>query len=261
MNFINPFDLLEIDTPDNESIKKAKHRKLVEIELNDGFLEIGNQKLSKSEFIRLIDKLDDNKIKIMYFFVKRDTNLSNFLLNNDIRFFYFYQSHKAYQNQDFINFISPYFAESFNELLLKAFKSGSSSIIDKLFSVTLLVNNKYSDKLYINLSILLDEKIEELQKIRDSIDKDVDSIINAIKSIINIDLLNTLPNFFQKQRNKIAITLHDIFIYFWKSFNDLQFSCNIISYALRIEIDDAEIKLKLNNALKVTFDNRVVVPL
>lgn len=91
MNFINPFDLLEIDTTDSEVIKKAKRRKLADIELNDGFLEFGNQKISKSEFIRLVDELDDNKRKNMYFFITKDTNLNSFLSNNDVRFFYLYQ--------------------------------------------------------------------------------------------------------------------------------------------------------------------------
>jgi hypothetical protein len=52
MNFINPFDLLEIETTNSDAIKKAKRRKLADIDLNDGFLEVGNQKISKSEFIK-----------------------------------------------------------------------------------------------------------------------------------------------------------------------------------------------------------------
>jgi hypothetical protein len=52
MNFINPFDLLEIETTDSDAIKKAKRHKLADIELKDGFLEFRNQKTSKSEFIQ-----------------------------------------------------------------------------------------------------------------------------------------------------------------------------------------------------------------
>lgn len=44
MNFINPFDVLEIET--------TERHKLADIELNDGFLEFGNQKIWKSEFIK-----------------------------------------------------------------------------------------------------------------------------------------------------------------------------------------------------------------
>jgi hypothetical protein len=46
MNFINPFDLLEIETTDSDAIKKAKRHKLADIELNDGFLKFGDQKIS-----------------------------------------------------------------------------------------------------------------------------------------------------------------------------------------------------------------------
>jgi hypothetical protein len=158
MTFINPFDLLEIETTDSDVIKKAKRHKLADIDLNDGFLEFGNQKISKSEFIKLLDELDDDRKKKMYLFIKKDINLSKFLLNGDIRFFYLYRPYKAYQNQYFINFISPYFAESFNKLLVKAFNTGKSEYVNKLFSVPLLINQKNTDNLYKNLSMVLNEK-------------------------------------------------------------------------------------------------------
>ncbi|MFI3189115.1 hypothetical protein BCS42_07145 [Crenothrix sp. D3] len=257
-NFINPFDLLEIDVTDSEVIKKAKRRQLADIELNDGFLEIGNQKISRSEFIKIVDKLDDNKTKNMYFFIKKNTHLNELLLNNDVKFFYLYQPYKAYQNQDFINFISPYFAESFSQLLLKAFKTGSNAIVDKLFSVPLLVNQEHTDKLYKNLSRLLDEKIEEFKDIKNSVDEGIDDedasdIIEAFEAIIDIDLLNLLPNYFQKQRNDIAIILWHIDDAIWKIIKDLQVSYNIIYYALRIEIDGTT-KIRLNGALKQLND-------
>lgn len=257
-NFINPFDLLEIETTDSDTIKKAKRRKLADIELNDGFLEIGSQKISRSEFIKLVDELDDNKTKNMYFFIKRDTHLNKLLLNNDVRFFFLYQPHKAYQNQDFINFISPYFAESFSQLLLKAFKTGNSSHVNKLFSVPLLINQEHTDKLYKNLSRLLSEKIEELEDIKNSVDEGIDdedfsNIMEAFESIVDIDLLNSLPNYFQKQRNDIAMMLWNIDDAIWKIIKDLQVSYNIIYYALRIEIDGTT-KIRLNDALKQLND-------
>jgi hypothetical protein len=257
-NFINPFDLLEIETTDSDTIKKAKRRKLADIELNDGFLEIGNQKVSRSEFIKLVDELDDNKTKNMYFFIKRDAHLNKLLLNNDVRFFFLYQPHKAYQNQDFINFISPYFAESFSQLLLKAFKTGNSSHVNKLFSVPLLVNQEHTDKLYKNLSRLLSEKIEELEDIKNSVgegidDEDVSNIMEAFESIIDIASLNSLPSYFQKQRNDIAMMLWNIDYSIWGIIKDLQVSYNIIYYALKIEIDGTT-KIRLSEALKQLND-------
>jgi hypothetical protein len=253
MNFINPFDLLEVETTDNDAIKKAKRRKLADIELNDGFLEIGNQKISRSEFIKLADELDDNKKKKMYFFIKNGINLNKLLLNGDIRFFYLYQPHKAYQNQDFINFVSPYFAESFNQLLLKAFKTGNHTIVNKLFSVPLLVNQEHTDKLYKNLSRLLSEQLEELQDIKDNIDEDVSDIIDTFESIIDIDSLNSLPSYFQKQRNDIATILRHISVDVFNKFDNLQIACNIINHALKIEIDGTT-KIRLNEALKQLND-------
>lgn len=249
MKFINPFDLLELDTTDSEAIKKAKRRKLADIELNDGFLELVEQKISKSEFIKLVDELDDNKRKMMYFFVKRNTHLSLFLSKNDVKFFYLYQSHKAYQNQDFINFISPYFAESFNKILLRAFKSGNSAAVNKLFSIPLLVNHQDTDKMYKNLTRLLNDKTEELQEIKNFCDEDVDDIIDAIKFIISVDLLNSLPSYFQSNRNDIAMELRHISVNIWNEFNDFQISCDIIYYALKIEIDGIT-KIKIHDALK-----------
>ncbi|MEI6707991.1 MAG: hypothetical protein WCK96_12755 [Methylococcales bacterium] len=247
MNFINPFDLLEVETTDNDAIKKAKRRKLADIELNDGFLEIGNQKISRSEFIKLVDELDDNKTKNMYFFIKKNIHLNELLLNNDVKFFYLYQPHKAYQNQDFINFVSPYFAESFSQLLLKAFKTGNNAIVDKLFSVPLLVNQEYTDKLYKNLSRLLNEQIDELRDISPN-DKNINSIENNCKSVANIELLNSLPDFFQKQRNDIAMELRNIAIRVY-NFRYTQISYNIVCYAQRIKIDGL-IKIKVQKEVE-----------
>ena len=252
MNFFNPFDLLELDTPAIEAIKKAKKIKLAEIELDDGFLEWRTYKISKSDFIKLVDELDDDKRKEFYWVIKNDIKLNKFLTENDIIFFYLYEPRKVYNNNDFINFISPYFSERFNDLLLKAFKSNNINIVNKLFSVPILVNHEHRDMLYNNLTRLLNEKAEELQTsifFEDKIKKDLSDIEDYIHFNINPSLLNALPDYFQKQRNDIANALRHISVDVWNDFEELDTAFNIIHYALSIRTDGAT-KVSLNDSLK-----------
>ena len=244
MNFINPFDLLELDTIDSEAIKKSRRRKLADIELNDGFLDYGNHKVSKSDFIKLVDQLDDDNKKMMYLFIKKDVHLNRFLLNNDIGFFYYYKPQNGYENPDFLDFISPYFAESFNVVLSKAFKTGESNIVKKLFSVPTLVNHEYVSKLYQNLTRLLVEDYEKLKEI--TLTKiNINSIETRSKLLANVELLNSLPDYFQKQRNDIASELKEISIrvYNFGYHGDsdkaiyYQTSYNIICHAQQLKID------------------------
>ena len=87
----------------------------------------------------------------------------------------------------FFIFISPYFAESFNKLLVKAFKAkNNTTAIHKLFSVPLLINSEHTDKLYKNLARLLNKNIEELQSIK-PVDENISDIENNCKSIVNFE--------------------------------------------------------------------------
>ncbi len=124
MNFVNPFELLDVAETDAVSIKKAKKRKLAEFDLSDdGIIEVGNQKVTKSDFIRAIDELDNNDKAEFYLFVKNNPRLNAFLTNGDISFFTNFRQESIYSDVNFINFVSPYFAEQYNKVLLETYQN------------------------------------------------------------------------------------------------------------------------------------------
>ena len=181
---------------------------------------------------------------MMCLFIKNDFYLNRFLSNNDIGFFYYYQPQKIYENTEFLDFISPHFSKSFNEVLLKAFKAGDFSIVNKLFSIPALVNHEYVSKLYQNLTRLLVEDYEKLKEIIPT-KKNINSIETSSKLFANVELLNSLPDYFQKQRNDIAKELKEISIrvYNFGYHGDsdkaifFQASYNIICHAQLLKID------------------------
>lgn len=53
MKFVNPYEVLELDTPDNSEVKKAKRRKLTEFDLSDdGSIEFKSIKIHKADFLK-----------------------------------------------------------------------------------------------------------------------------------------------------------------------------------------------------------------
>jgi hypothetical protein len=88
MNFINPFELLDISEVDPASIKKAKRRKLTEFDLSDdGTIEFGGEKITKSDFIRVTDELDNSDKSEFYLFLANNPQLNSFLTYRKTSFF------------------------------------------------------------------------------------------------------------------------------------------------------------------------------
>ena len=267
MTFTNPFELLELDFHDKEAIKKAKRRKLAEFDLSDdGTIEVGTQKVIKSDFIRVTDELDNPDKVEFYLFVKGNPRLNAFLTMGDTSFFTNYRQESIFSDADFISFISPYFAEQYNKVLLQAFNDDNLPLLKKIVANPPLVNGLYLDKSYRGLSQLLKSIEEGLHEIRTEIDNEesyydedtVGELEVDLREKANNDAINILPSYFQSQRNEIAQKVRNISVAVFNGINDAEASFRIVSYSLEFNVNNLT-KQKLQKdyeQLKEIYENR-----
>ena len=88
MQFINPYELLEVENPDASVVKKAKKRKLAEIRLSDdATIEYESKIITESLFNNIIGQLDDVSASNFYQQLMQDKDLSSFLKFGELDFF------------------------------------------------------------------------------------------------------------------------------------------------------------------------------
>lgn len=244
MNFINPIELLDVVETDAAVIKLAKRRKLLEFELSDdGMIEAGNRKVSKSDFLRVTDELDNNDKAEFYFFIKNKLSLNAFLKNGNTTFFAYFRHESIYSDREFIEFVSPYFAAQYSKALLKTFVLNDSNLLMEIVGKPLLTTTADAEEAYKGLSDHLKKLERELQTIRDEIDNEesyydefkVDELVSDLRGKINVKSINALPNYFQLRINKLAQNLRNISVVVFNSINDVEESFRIISLSLELE--------------------------
>lgn len=247
MNFINPFELLDVSEVDASSIKKAKRRKLTEFDLSDdGSIEFGGRKITKSDFIRVTDELDNSDTAEFYLFLANSPKLNAFLTHGDASIFSNFRQESIFSDAGFINFISPYFAEQYNKVLLEAYQNEDIGLVKKIVANPPLVNGKDTDNAYIGLSKFLKNVEEELHEIRTEIDNEesyydedtVDELVEDLSNKAYANFINVLPNYFQAQRNEIAQKIRNISVAVFNSINNADVAFQIISYSLEFSTNN-----------------------
>lgn len=247
MNFINPFELLDVSEVDAASIKKAKRRKLTEFDLSDdGTIEFGKGKVTKSDFIRATDELDDSDRAEFYLFLVNSPKLNAFLTYGDTSVFSNFRQESIFSDAGFINFISPYFAEQYNKVLLQAYHDENISLLKRIVANPPLVNEKDREKAYIGISNLLKNIEAELHEIRTEIDSEesyydestIDELVEDVSNKADANFINVLPNYFQIQRNEIAQKIRNISVAVFNSISNADVAFQIISYSLEFSTNN-----------------------
>jgi hypothetical protein len=247
MNFINPFELLDVSEVDAASIRKAKRRKLTEFDLSDdGTIEFGNRKITKSDFIRVTDELDNSEKAEFYLFLSNSPKLNAFLTHGDTSVFSNFRQESIFSDAGFINFISPYFAEQYNKVLLEAYQNEDIGLVKRIVANPPLVNGKDTEKAYSGLSKFLKNVEAELHEIRTEIDNEesyydedtVEELVDDLSSKVYANHINALPNYFQAQRNEIAQKVRNISVAVFNSINNADVAFQIISYSLEFSTNN-----------------------
>lgn len=251
MEFINPVEILKLENVgaayiNAESIKKAKRKLFVDIELSDNAEYYGRQ-LTKSDCERVIDELDnENKKEYYYQLATALQPLNSYLASgNDNFFLHPFKQESIYHLSDFIAFINPFFAENFDRSLFKAFKDNDSSLLAAVLKRKGLIDTPDIDTAYKSLSIELRNRITEIDKITQSIESgnsyytntSINSVLSIVKRCFPITTLNFLPSYFQSQINKIASSINFLGTAIWNKLDNSQVLYDLIVYLLQLNID------------------------
>jgi len=261
MLFINPIEILDLQhsdiaSIDDNTIKKAKRKLLAEIDLSDGgYFNYKGHNLSKSDCERVIDELSNNEKKEYYYQLAATLqSLNDYLATGDEIFFAHFRHESIYQLSDFINFINPTFASNFDKSLLKLFKAEDKGMLASILRTQILINSNNINSAFKSLSIELQNRILESDKIKSDIkseesdwdDGNIDLIVDFVKENFPVDILNILPTYFQSQINKIAASINYLQLAIDENFDNSQVSLDLLSHLLLLNIESVS---------KPTFEN------
>ena len=109
-----------------------------------------------------------------------------------------------------------------------------------------MVSLSQTDKAYQSLREFLNSQIQDLHQTRTEIENEegfydednAKEVLTDLKEQINVNLHNTLPSYFQSQRNEIAQKLRNISVAVFNNLNSSEVALQIIKYALQFDINN-----------------------
>lgn len=261
MNFINPIEILNLKSLNitdinADAIKKAKRKLFADIELSDeSSYDYKGLKLTKSDCERAVDELsNDDKKEYYYQLATTLQSLNAYLVTGGEEFFAHFKQESIYQLSDFINFINPAFAQNFDKSLVKSFKDEDKDLLSSILRTQILINSDNLNTSFKSVSVELQNRIAEIDKITDEIKTEKNhyttwlkgEVLDIVKKKFPVTLLNLLPEYFQSQINKIASSINFMALAIDKHFNNTQIPQDLLSHLLQLNI---------NSVGKQTFKN------
>jgi hypothetical protein len=246
MKFINPFELLEVESLSDQDIDQAKRRKLSEFEVSEnGLVRIKDLELKKEEFVDWVDQLSNEKFRQFYWAIRNNKGLNHFLNNGDTWFFLEFSDDGIYHNKEFIDFVSPFFTDQFDKTAFRAFKQNDSSLLKKMIGNPIISSLSNIDQAYKTLRNHLRDISEEFDQMRQEIEFEESSftednpgeVLSYVASHVNINTLNSLPIQLQSTRNEVARNLRNLAVAVFSAFNSSATSKQILEVALKLKID------------------------
>ena len=225
MQYVNPYELLgltgdNLSLVDSITISKAKRKLLAEIELSENnSIKFNGSELTKSDCLRAIDDIDNQDKKEFHYFIFQNGYLNKFLTSGGLSFFEKYQVESIYKLPEFLDFISPFFCEQYDKVLLENYKKGNIEAVKKILSVKPITNETNFERSYKSTYAFIRSIDNNINKIIKEIENDQNSFIekefrglaNIIAEKVNVPLLNLLPSsYFQSLRNQVAQNIRNL---------------------------------------------------
>jgi hypothetical protein len=258
MQYLNPYELLELaPNADESSIKKAKRRRMADLDLNEGFLTLGEHKVYKSDFIQLSQALEDPEQARYYAYLLGNLPLHRFLSEGDTDFFKSNTKQAIFEDKKFLAFIGPFFAAQYDRCLSKAFRAKDWAKVQLLGAGPVLVSPQQQEKAYEStvrhwqqFHQDCQELLEELNEEEDSYDlKKIDALLQRLDREQWIKGLNLLPDYFQTQRNDTAKTLRSISVGVFNNLDDVDRAQKLIEKAQELNLSGTA-KQQITEAFK-----------
>ncbi len=251
MQYINPIEILGLssvaDTTsiDNEIVKKAKRKLFADIDLSDnGLFEYYGLQLTKGDCEKVIDELTNNDFKEFYLYLATNKKLNSFLVNGNNDVFLNFKQDSIFKLQEFINFISPYFAPKFDKALLNAFENEDVEKTKSILKTSFLISQSDINLGYKSVSNNIQNRISEIDEITKDIkieessydEDDIENVVDLVKEYFPTNTLNCLPQYFQSQILKIANSINYLSNSIWDAFDTSQVPNDLTEYLLTLNI-------------------------
>ena len=271
MQYINPFELLNItainiSNIDGVTVNKAKRNLLAEIDLGDtNTIQYKGIELNKSDCIRITDDLDNKDKCEFHLFILQDKYLNEFLCKGSLLFFDNFRFEYIYKQPEFLDFISPYFSEKYDNLLSQNYKKKNLKNVSRILSIKPITNEEHFEKCYKSTYAYIrsiDEEINIIIKgIKNNksqfIEKNFVGLPELIADKADVALINILPFYFQSLRNQLAQTIRNLstdinnepYSLYEPAFKIIEISNNVLSDGLvKQNVTKAYSIIKTNNS-------------
>jgi hypothetical protein len=247
MQYISPFHSLGLDTIgqiDKSSLNLAKKKMLAELELStSGTLLRGSKELTKNDVIKTFDNLANVSDWDAHRHIAEDSTLLNFLENRTLQEDSFFLKTDIYQDESFIEFVSPYFSNSYGHVLFNCLKKNDYTIISKLINHTPKLMTEWDQQECESLAVeWINSRIEILEEISYQVKKGTRFREKEVSHLYETDFiscLNILTDDFQWLRDKYIMTLYNYSAYLWNNYQRKK-AKNIIDIAGRFKCSSYE---------------------
>lgn len=226
-NYINPFELLRIESSDAvkgaevKEVQKSKKILLQEIDLEDGFISwMPNLKIDRSRAIKLVDEILDEHLRYYHQQVYQCKPLLDFLSRGQLDLFLYDGDEvqtaflsSIMEDEGFAEWISDFFAKQYDSLFAVALSSRNISVIEAMLSGRRFVAPEYDDKCFAksirsshDLLIGLKAELAKVDKTKPTIE--------AIRRVMTKQslgrILEVLPPPFQEAQSSAAQMIRSI---------------------------------------------------
>jgi hypothetical protein len=272
MRYVSPFQELGIEADgnlDKSDLNLAKKRLLAELDLSSKPTILrGSVEMSKDDIIKQFDKLNSIKNWDFHRLVLADKSLLEFVQNRKWEAKNHLLKEPKYDNPEFVEFISPYFFESYKSLIIKNIAERNSYNLKTVLNITpRLLTEEDHDNVWFSVESFLNGWKDNLDEIAENVQNGRVYDDNALipfhgKSFI--ECLNLLPDEFAYFRDDYATSLFNLSANSWNKNKHYRAVYLVKNARLldisedtaamideRIEWFDAELK-RINNSGTVT---------
>jgi hypothetical protein len=225
MPYTSPFTTLGVEDighiSDKNALNLAKKKLLAEVDLsNTQTILRGKREMTKDDVLKAFDAIGTMGNWEHHRAVAQDTVLLNFLetykLDKDQQF----KDTDIYENDDFIEFISPYFSEAYEKTLLYALDHRQPKRLENLiYGNSFLGTDMDLEMIWTRIEQFIQDKISVIDDIADQIERSVqfpDAELVNYTSKQMIECLNQLPSGqFDWLRDNYAIALYNLSANMW----------------------------------------------
>ena len=245
MRYVSPFEELGIEIDGNlnkENLNLAKKRLLAELDLSDAPTILrGSVEMTKNDIIIQFDKLASVKNWDFHRLIAADKALLDFIQHKDWSEGKQLLKEPKYDDAAFIDFVSPYFSESYKYLIIKHLSNRSLKNLTAILDITprLLTEDDHDD-VWFSVESFLEGWKDNLNEIAENVRNgqqysDKELIPYQAKQFIQC--LNLLPDDFMWFRDDYATSLFNLSAYSWNKEKHYR-AIDIVKNARLLEISN-----------------------